>query len=479
MGPTLGRNTTSSNAKLSSSGTVWFFVRTFYPCALLLFLGVLSNVLTCCAAGQEPGAKNVLVLLSGLNTDNQFLDLIEPGRDTEVLYKEPTLWQRYKNYAIAAFAVIAVQLLLILGLLWQRTRKREAEAVLRESESRFRLLANTAPVLLWMSGTDKLCTFFNDGWLGFTGRSMQQELGDGWSEGVHPEDLQRCLEIYTQSFDRREPFGMEYRLRSHSGEYRWLMDIGVPRYDANSSFAGYIGSAIDITDQKRAREALETVSGRLIEAQEKERQRIARELHDDICQRLAMLSLNIEKATRGLGWRQSAANDLMEQIWQQCSSLASDVQALSHELHPSILDNLGLVTAVKSYCREVSAQSAVAVEFSGGNIPDSLPREVSLSLFRVVQEALRNAVKYSGQKHFEVRLQAKDTEIELEVSDQGTGFDPASLKNGCGLGLVSMAERIRHVNGTFTIDSGRNVGTRIQARVPLATKPKVMSAAAN
>ena len=183
----------------------------------------------------------------------------------------------------------------------------------------------------------------------------------------------------------------------------------------------------------------EKVSGQLIEAQEKERSGLARELHDDICQRLAMLSLKIEKVNK-VGTRGQVSVDQLDQIWQECSKLTGDVQALSHELHPSILENLGLVTAVKSYCREVSEESGVVVEFSGGSIPSFLPSEVSLSLFRVVQEALRNAVKYSGQKHFAVRLQEVSGQLELEVSDQGVGFDASKTKNGAGLGLVSMAE---------------------------------------
>jgi signal transduction histidine kinase len=152
---------------------------------------------------------------------------------------------------------------------------------------------------------------------------------------------------------------------------------------------------------------------------------------------------------------------------------------LSHELHPSILDNLGLATAVKSFCREVAEQSGVTVEFFGKNIPNSLPSEVSLSLFRVVQEAVHNAIKYSGQKHFEVRLQGEPDHVQLEVSDKGVGFDATNGFSGGGLGLVSMAERIYQVNGTFEIDSRPNAGTRILACVPLTESPKAMSAAVN
>ena len=203
----------------------------------------------------------------------------------------------------------------------------------------------------------------------------------------------------------------------------------VPRVNGDGSFAGFIGSAVDVTDQKMAHEALERVSGQLIEAQEKERSRLARELHDDICQRLAMLSMKIEKVTKGIGRGQRSVAEQLDRIWQECSDLTGDVQSLSHELHPSILDNLGLATAVRSFCREVSEQNGVMVEFVGRNIPDSLPREISLSLFRVVQEAIHNALKYSGQNRFEVQLAANEREIELKVSDRGRGFDAESMTN--------------------------------------------------
>ncbi|MGC2353485.1 MAG: PAS domain S-box protein, partial [Candidatus Udaeobacter sp.] len=136
------------------------------------------------------------------------------------------------------------------------TKRKIAEEELRESEARFRTVADAAPVLIWMSGTDKLCSFFNKGWLDFTGRTMEQEMGNGWAEGVHPDDLQRCLQIYTAAFDAREPFVMEYHLRRHDGEYRWISDNGVPRYDAQKNFAGYIGSCVDITELKSKEQAL-------------------------------------------------------------------------------------------------------------------------------------------------------------------------------------------------------------------------------
>src|SRR5216110_3244202 len=139
------------------------------------------------------------------------------------------------------------------------TRRKVAEEELRESEARFRTVADAAPVMIWMSGTDKLCNFFNKGWLDFTGRMVEQELGNGWAEGVHREDFDRCHDVYVNSFDARQPFTMEYRLRRNDGEFRWVLDTGTPRFAPNGAFLGYIGSCIDITELKRAEEKFRLV----------------------------------------------------------------------------------------------------------------------------------------------------------------------------------------------------------------------------
>jgi PAS domain S-box-containing protein len=354
------------------------------------------------------------------------------------------------------------------------TDRKRAEQALRESEARFRLAADEAPVLIWMSDTNKLCTYFNTPWLDFTGRSMESELGYGWAEGVHSEDLQRCFATYTRAFDQRQPFRMEYRLHRHDGEYRWVLDVGVPRFNADGSFAGYIGSVVDVTEQRLAQETLDRLGGKLIDAQEKERSRIARELHDDICQRLAILSLEIEHSVRNLDVT-PAQSERIQEVWEHCSEIAGDVQALSHELHSSILDHLGMIAAVKNFCSEFSRQQGVVVEFTHEDVPSSLPQDVSLCLFRVVQEALHNAVKHSGVSFFQVRLQGAPDGIDLEVRDAGGGFDVKKMEENGGLGLISMQERIHLVKGTFAIDSQSNWGTTIRARVPLvastSTKP--------
>jgi PAS domain S-box-containing protein len=173
-----------------------------------------------------------------------------------VLFREPTLWTRYQNYIIGVGAVLVTQTLLIAGLLFQRARRRRVEAALRESEERFRLMADTAPVMIWRSNVAKDCDFFNLPWLVFRGRSLAEESGAGWTQGVHPEDLDQCMATYSSAFDDRQSFYMEYRLRRADGEYRWVMDTGIPRFGPDGAFAGYIGSCFDITERRHAEEAL-------------------------------------------------------------------------------------------------------------------------------------------------------------------------------------------------------------------------------
>jgi PAS domain S-box-containing protein len=205
---------------------------------------------------------------------------------------------------------------------------KRADDALRESEERFRAMADSAPVLMWMAGLDKGCTDFNRGWLAFTGRTMAQEKGDGWVAGVHPADLERCVAIYSTAFDERISFAMEYRLRRHDGQYRWIKDTGVPRFLPDGSFVGYIGCCVDVEDQKQAELARADLSRRLMNAQEAERSRIARELHDGIGQSLALLSVQLQRAGKptSSGRKSPDIGELcgkLKNIGHQVSRLAS------------------------------------------------------------------------------------------------------------------------------------------------------------
>jgi len=397
--------------------------------------------------------------------------------NTVVLYRQPTVWERYEKFIFAGMALIVLQTLLIIGLLWQRRRKQEAEAGLRESDQRFRVMADTTPALVWMCDQQGNVTYLNDRRIDFTGRDRRAGFADAWTTFIHPDDVQNVRTVNCLALEKHEAFSKEYRLRRRDGLYRWILDVAAPRFNGDGSFAGFIGSAIDITDQKLAREALEKIGGKLIEAQEKERAFIARELHDDICQRLAMLSMELGQVNREPENGGTAENSEMETVQQHCAEIARDVQALSHELHSSKLDYLGIVAALKSFCRDTSQQQNVNVEFTDQDVPNAVPRNVSLCLFRVTQEAVHNAVKYSGVRRLFVDLRGRENQIRLEVRDAGIGFDFKEESRNGGLGLVSMQERVHLVKGTFSVESKPNGGTRIVALVPLPAEANAAAAA--
>ncbi len=336
-----------------------------------------------------------------------------------------------------------------------------------EKDNLFRVMADTAPVMIWMSGPDKLCTYFNKRWLDFTGRSVESELGNGWTNGIHPDDLRRCLDNYSESFDRRQEFTMEYRLRRHDGEYRWVRDTGAPWFKVDGSFAGYTGSCFDITESKLAAEALSQVNGRLIEAQEQERTRIARELHDEIGSSLAIVAIEMLRAGQPVSGTPGRKHPGIPEIHQKMREIAARVSRISHQLHSPMLEYLGLTKAIQKECHEFSEHHPIPVACSCNDIPVKLDPVVALSVLRVVQEALHNIVKHSHATGVAVTLTATADLLALEISDNGVGFDVEQSRLARGLGLISMRERMRLIGGEFEIWSQPGQGAKISCRASL------------
>ncbi len=284
---------------------------------------------------------------------------------------------------------------------------------------------------------------------------------------------------------------VELEIELPSGR-RWIAEAsGAPIHDTHGNVIGGVAVTLDVTERKRVEEALRRserleleqeevarLNARIIEAQEKERSRIARELHDDICQRLAMLCIQLDRIAKTLPvlpvQNEPGCSDIdrrgdIEKASKLSKEIARTVQALSRELHSPQFDPLGVVASVGSFCREVSEQHGVEINFTNTGVPDFLPGDVSTCVFRVVQETLRNALKHSGVKMFNVCLRGAEGVIELQVSDAGVGFDVKVVGVKGGLGLVSLQERLHLVKGTLTIESNPDQGTMITARIPLPT----------
>ena len=208
------------------------------------------------------------------------------------------------------------------------------------------------------------------------------------------------------------------------------------------------------------------MSGRMITAQEEERARIARELHDDLSQKMAVVQIGLEEFKQGIPGLSVEAKQRLDNLEEVISNVSSDLHALSHQLHPAMLESLGLVTSLKRLCTEFSSQDKLQVQFAQKNMPKEIPSDVSLCLFRIAQEGLRNVVKHSGAVAAKIELFGQADEIHLHISDSGRGFTVGAARGAVGLGLVSMRERLRLVGGQLSIESQANRGTRIRVSIP-------------
>jgi PAS domain S-box-containing protein len=283
---------------------------------------------------------------------------------------------------------------------------------------------------------------------------------------VHPHDRARVIAASEACTPENPTYRVQYRVLRPDGSEIWMEKNGHAFFDQNRDAQRVIGIVADITQRKFAEEALSTLSRKLIEAQEAERARIARDLHDDIGQRLALVLISLDQVKQAAGKTNGVPRQIDEVI-KQVGSISRSSQNLSQELHSATLRHLGVAEAMKGFCRELTQQHKVEIHFSHRGVPETVSAEISLCLFRVLQEALHNALKHSGARRFGVELRGTPGGVSLLIRDSGSGFDPEKAMKGSGLGLISMQERLKLVNGELSIDSQRKRGTEIRARVPL------------
>ncbi len=391
------------------------------------------------------------------------------------------------------------KLVRLIGMVADITERKHAEAALRESEERFRNMANTAPVMIWMSGPDKFCTFFNQGWLTFTGRQMEQELGDGWAAGVHPDDVERCLSTYFSAFDARRNLQMEYRLRRADGEFRWLLDTGVPRFEPDAGFAGYIGSCIDITDFKRAQQ--EALTRQKLESLGV----MARGIAHDFNNLLGSILAEAELALTGMATGSGPEEELrkIKTVALRASEIVRELMTYSgnESISMTPLDVTVVINDVLHLLRLSISKHAVLKTVFGKNLP--AVRANSSQIVQMVMNLITNASEAIGERSGVITITTSRVRIvedsrpmtigtdllegdyvQLEFSDSGCGmtedvrsaiFDPffTTKSGGRGLGLAVVRGIVLAHGGAITVQSAPDKGTTIRILLPCTAEPAV------
>ena len=360
-------------------------------------------------------------------------------------------------------------------------RKRAAEQV-RESEEQLHLAIQAGRMYAfeWDAATDVIVrsgeclSIFN--WMD----DPTRDTGRQFITRVHPDDRDAYASPETGLTDQNPIYQCSYRVIRPDNSLIWLETNGRIFFDDQGRRQRIIGMVADVTERKHAQQVLSSVSRRLIEAQENERARIARELHDDLSQRMALLQIGLEQLAWDTSGLSSKNRQELRAMTKVSTEVSSSIHNLSHQLHPYKLDTLGLVASLRGLSNEFAQQHNLRVHFADRDIRGQIPNGVSLCLFRIAQEALRNVVKHSGATEAKVELSGQGDQIELCISDSGAGFLPENTRPETGLGFISMRERLRLVGGRLWVSSKPFRGTRLRVRVPLsATDTRVMTDANN
>lgn len=395
------------------------------------------------------------------------------------------------------------------------TESKRAESRLRENEARFRLMVDTAPVMIWMSGADKVCNYFNRGWLDYTGRTMEQELENGWAEGIHPDDFKRCLETYLQSFNLCREFEIEYRLRRNDGEYRWVFNHGAPYFNKDGTVAGYIGSTIDIHERKEVEEALRSS----IESERDElltREHAARGVAEDANRLkdefLATVSHELRAPLNAIqGWVRLLRDGRLnpDEAARALETIERSTRA-QNRIISDLLDVSRIVTG-KLSLNVRSIQPTIAIESAVDSLrPSAEAKEISIELIldadtgpisgdsdrlrQIVWNLVSNAIKFTPkQGNVQVRLQKAGSNVEITVSDTGAGIAPDFLpfvfdrfrqgdgsstrrQGGLGLGLAIVRHLTEMQGGSVRAESpGLGAGATFVVTLPLVTQAQARS----
>ena len=418
-----------------------------------------------------------------------------------IRFRVPTTWELYRWYVVGSVTLVLAQSALIAGLLTQRKKRRRVEAALRESEAHFRTMADTAPVMIWRSGVDGKCNFVNLTWLRFTGRTLAEEVGDGWSQRLHPDDLAACLKIYMTAFDARTPFNFEYRFRRFDGEYRWIFSTGVPRWESDGVFAGYIGSCLDITDRKEAEHALDETHRELSRVSRLTALgEFAASIAHEVRQPLTAIILNARSCLRGIGSATPdvedvkaglldivAASQRAEQVIQRNRQLfrLHTVQTTPLDLN-GVIREAALVSGNRLTENQVTLNMQLADDLPTVNGDRIELQQVLLNLVGNAIDALEDVEEGSRRLQISSAL-ADDQSVKVTVADNGVGLDGVDMRQlftlsyttkaaGTGVGLSISRSIVEAHGGQLWAEPNPERGATFCFSLPVAS---VVTASAN
>jgi two-component system, LuxR family, sensor kinase FixL len=378
------------------------------------------------------------------------------------------LWEMVHWPMTASFFYLGIVATMAYEMSHEALRAAQLSDDLRESEERMTLAAEAAGFGVWMWSIARNQIWGSERWLGLFGLAPDAAVAfEDVIQRIHPDDREGVESAMRRAVADRSDYAAEYRVVLPDNTQRWVAARGRAYPDTQGKPVRMMGATIDITERHRAEAAARELGGRLINAQEDERRRMARDLHDDLSQRLALISVELDMFGQQPPVQPEVIAGRMQELSREVESMASDVHRLAHQLHPAKLEQLGLAATVRGFCKELAAAHQIAIHFESHDVSRALPDDVALCLYRITQEALQNAIKHSGATGAKVELAANERELHLTVTDDGHGFDPEAIDARGSLGIVSMRERARMVRGRISVQSHPGEGTRIEVRVPI------------
>ena len=386
----------------------------------------------------------------------------------------PSLWEDHRGSIVGALGLILVESCLILALVINLRKRRLAERSLTESEARLSLAAASANAGLWSMSVDTGQAWATDEIRELFGFPPHEELRlESFLGRIHPEDRERVQRTVQQAMQSGEDFAIDYRVLCADGSIRWITSHGRLQESKAGRSKRLMGVSVDISTRKQTEEALlrseqdlSRLTGRIINAQEEELKRLSREIHDDLSQRLAAMALDAALIEKQVEPRQIQTLQDLKTLRATLGEVAEEVHDLSRRLHPSILDDLGLVQAVEAERVVFTRKTGIEVSFAQHDLPDPIPPPSALCLYRLIREGLQNVFKHSGATEASITLRGVPDGIRLSIMDKGIGFDPKEVKKKPGIGLSSMRERVRLVNGAISFESKPGQGTAIEVFIP-------------